>query len=406
MSMAELKTAADLRRVINKMVSTAIDKKRPEFRVGRVWSFDISTQVAQVLFPGNETLVPVKFALDKVPTNTILANLADGTSLASGLYGTIAGKTTADVVRVAGKPGDWFILDYITGSPIKVVSVMDELVDSDIKFAYSTLVVTALSVTQVVSLEHNPIPESIHVYWGGAFLTDDQWTLNGHDVIVQDDEQMIAVGRELTVKYAWNVRNQVLETSSILTMDIVGPIYEYLHGAESAGIVGGITALESLDDDTTYVWYGNPGRAYGTTWHLFITFPPTIIPGRLISTSVVTRMKGPDGRALSATVNTPWVNLTKDTGAVYGHWDPRGVIEDSADYETYVVPLVGHYNTVSGLMEGSEEFVTQEMIEAGTVEYNPGEGLYMVANYANPASAGADLRTTYVALRVTYEVGT
>lgn len=203
MGMQDVRTAADLRRVIEKIVNKTIDRKRPALRTGRVFSFNVGTQIAQVLFPGNTSLVPCRFALDKIPTSSIEDNLDTGTDISNLDFSTLSGTTYGDVVRVAGKPGDWFILDFVSGSPASSPTPLNE--DSGgtgANFYEDSIVVTGTG-NQIVPLTYVPIDDSLHLYWEGIFQQEDNWTRDYKDVTVSDPDLYIEVGDYLECKYAY-----------------------------------------------------------------------------------------------------------------------------------------------------------------------------------------------------------
>lgn len=218
------------------------------------------------------------------------------------------------------------------------------------------------------------------------------------------------------------------------TMDIPGVLYGWDHAGSTApivggGAVGGSGKVISQDDgDTSYVAFENPGGAnalYG--WDMFVTFPPTVIPGVLDSTSLVAVLKGPDARVISAAeiarVGANPLNYRifmqmthRDSGG--GYIDEAFWAMDrsqDADYTEVVQPLKfppGDPSIANPFVFDPTwpEYVTQDQITTGTVEYNPGGGFYLVSTYVGsteaPTAAGPDLRFTYIALRVTYEPAT
>lgn len=171
-----MQQAGNLRKVLKKVITTEINRQRPDVRIGRVWSVDLGAQVAQVLFPGNTNLVPAHFGLDKIPTNTVLGNLDPSVDIESiSDYNEVAGTTNADVVRVAGKPKDWFILDFIQGSPGKADSVFDDDLNSDIVFTQDYGIATGNTDTPI-RLKYLPIGDSsVTVSWGGVRLHRSEW---------------------------------------------------------------------------------------------------------------------------------------------------------------------------------------------------------------------------------------
>lgn len=90
-----------MRDLIERIATKTVDKKRPEVRIGHVNNFDSGRQLAWIKFPGDDELVKVRVALNMLPTRTIASN----------------GEASADIVRVAGKPGAYYITDFVRGVP-------------------------------------------------------------------------------------------------------------------------------------------------------------------------------------------------------------------------------------------------------------------------------------------------
>lgn len=102
MEFSDVKTAGRMRSIVERIALGVINRERPDVRIGRVHHFDSGLQYAWVLFPGEtiDTLVKVRIALDQTPTRDIVT------------YGD-----QADVVRVLGKPGNYWITDFVSGLP-------------------------------------------------------------------------------------------------------------------------------------------------------------------------------------------------------------------------------------------------------------------------------------------------
>lgn len=103
MEFRDLRTAARMRDLIERIASRVVDKKRPDVRIGHVHHVDSGQQLAWILYPGEseDSLVRVRVALNMLPTRTI-ENDGD----------------QADIVRVAGRPGNYYIIDYMRGVPV------------------------------------------------------------------------------------------------------------------------------------------------------------------------------------------------------------------------------------------------------------------------------------------------
>ena len=205
--MAEgMQQAGNLRKVLKKVITTEINRQRPDIRIGRVWSVDLGSQIAQVLFPGNTNLVPAHFGLDKIPTNTVLGNLDPSVDIESiSDYSEVAGTTNADVVRVAGKPKDWFILDFIQGSPGKADSVFDDDLNSDIFFTQDYGIATGNTDTPI-RLKYLPIGDSsVKVSGPGVGLNRDEWDFDPDDpwTIIVPRQDHFHEGEVFEAHYAW-----------------------------------------------------------------------------------------------------------------------------------------------------------------------------------------------------------
>lgn len=226
-----------------------------------------------------------------------------------------------------------------------------------------------------------------------------------------------------------------------MALDIPGTILAYNHAGATGPIVGGVDAIATEDGDGSYVEYQGGGLTGGTAGYaLWIGFPPTTLPGPLVSTSLVIQSKGYDSRTSNVPYDVanfgevltpgPVVQLSNrlpdpdyHTGPDYGYIDPGpglywgwaglksgvgGPRGDDAttDYVETVTPLTGPNDTTfNTLPDGTEEFVDEEKLASGHVEYNPGSGLYLHdsfrGNVAHP-SASAVIRYSYIALRVEY----
>lgn len=102
MSLSDFKFAAELRDLVKAIADKEIDKKRPDVRIGYVYKFNVAEQAAYVMFRGesSDNLVRVHAATNMLPTRTYEEE-----------------GDLADIVRVAGKPGAYYITDYVRGVP-------------------------------------------------------------------------------------------------------------------------------------------------------------------------------------------------------------------------------------------------------------------------------------------------
>lgn len=104
----DLDAATRMRGAIKRIVAREVAELRPDIRIGRVYSYDDATQLAYILFPGEDvnSLSPVRYAVDKKPSQGMREN-----------YGQLGLNAPGNVVRVAGKSGSYFIVDYVSGIP-------------------------------------------------------------------------------------------------------------------------------------------------------------------------------------------------------------------------------------------------------------------------------------------------
>lgn len=109
MGFEEYRYAQEFRDVIRKMARKAVRDEVPSLKMGKVYSVDSGRQLAWILFPNQtiDNLVKVHCAADKIPTQSMDAN-----------FDELGYDAPGDIVRVWGKPGALFILDYYSGFPI------------------------------------------------------------------------------------------------------------------------------------------------------------------------------------------------------------------------------------------------------------------------------------------------
>lgn len=102
----EVRIAARLRDAIVTISKNVVDVERPDFKIGAVWAYDDATQMIDVLFAGetSESLVRVRAAANMMPNRAMTDNAPDNNA-------------PCDIVRVAGRPGQYWIVDYVSGDP-------------------------------------------------------------------------------------------------------------------------------------------------------------------------------------------------------------------------------------------------------------------------------------------------
>jgi hypothetical protein len=189
MAMKDVKSAADFRRVIEKIARKVIDKERPPVRQGRVYSFNAQTNVAMVLFPGNtiEGLVPVTFGKNMIPSVAMEDTFATDGYDAAG-----------DVVRVAGKPNDWYVIGFSVGLPVSEHTQQTSIVG-----AYEDQTTLTGSGNATLTLTYTPVEHSEHLYWNGIYQDKDQWTRDARVVSVPDPDLLFRPTDELAMEYLY-----------------------------------------------------------------------------------------------------------------------------------------------------------------------------------------------------------
>jgi microcystin-dependent protein len=108
MSLSDLQSALNMRDLIYNMVDEMVERLRPEEKVGKVFSWDTNTQTARILFAGEtiQSLVIASFSKLHTPRRGM------SSSWESQGYAAVG-----DIVRVAGRPGKYYITDYVSGGP-------------------------------------------------------------------------------------------------------------------------------------------------------------------------------------------------------------------------------------------------------------------------------------------------
>jgi hypothetical protein len=96
------KAAANMRDVIERITTGVVNRIRPDVRTGYVHHYNTGSKIAWIMFRGESAsnLVRARCGEDRIPTKGY------------DLYGT-----DCDIVRVAGKPGDYWIADFVRGIP-------------------------------------------------------------------------------------------------------------------------------------------------------------------------------------------------------------------------------------------------------------------------------------------------
>lgn len=95
--------AAKMRDLVTKIAENTVNRMRPEVMIGEVYRFDSATRYAYIRLPGHsdQELVRARYSDAMIPSSSVEAPIND----------------EPDVVRITGKPGAFFILDYVKGQP-------------------------------------------------------------------------------------------------------------------------------------------------------------------------------------------------------------------------------------------------------------------------------------------------
>ena len=99
---ADYQAAAAMRDVIVKIAEETVNRLRPEPMVGTVYSFEKDGHFAYIQLPGHDEdeLLKVRYGANMMPTSSVEL-----------------GGTDPDVVRIGGKPGSYYILQFVRGIP-------------------------------------------------------------------------------------------------------------------------------------------------------------------------------------------------------------------------------------------------------------------------------------------------
>lgn len=99
----EVKIAARLRDAISSIAAGVVDTMRPDIKIGAVWSVD--GQNVFILFAGEtvDSLVKVRASASMIPKRAM-------TDVSTN-------DAPCDIVRITGKPGQYWIVDYLSGQP-------------------------------------------------------------------------------------------------------------------------------------------------------------------------------------------------------------------------------------------------------------------------------------------------
>lgn len=99
--------AARFRDLIVQVAEGVVDRMRPEERLGKIYSFDVWTKIAQVLFAGEtvSNLQPVQMSSNQMPSTTMDTS-----------FDTLAYDAPGDIIRVGGKD-KLYCIAFVSGNP-------------------------------------------------------------------------------------------------------------------------------------------------------------------------------------------------------------------------------------------------------------------------------------------------
>lgn len=108
MGMDDVKFSLRMRDAIAAIATRVVNELRPEERIGKVYSYDSASRTCQILFPKEnvDSLVTVHCAMNMIPTEMMSTTFAAQGYAAPG-----------NLVRVAGRPGNYYITDFVSGGP-------------------------------------------------------------------------------------------------------------------------------------------------------------------------------------------------------------------------------------------------------------------------------------------------
>lgn len=98
----DFQAASRMRDTIERIAEQVVNRERPPHRLGRVVRTNVNKQIAWVQLTGDDpdNLVQVRFAMNMIPTK-VQDSWGDD----------------CDIVRVAGKAGSYYVVDYLRGAP-------------------------------------------------------------------------------------------------------------------------------------------------------------------------------------------------------------------------------------------------------------------------------------------------
>lgn len=161
--------AAKLRDTIVRIVRSELNKISPPPRIGEVESIDRMNNEIRVVFPGDDGPLVVK--------------MTPGSQPQASKYDDGVGNAPADLVRIGGKPGAYYLMDVIT-------SASRNLRYDDITGSLSEEVDIITSLGPIVAPTSSPLP-TILAGPGAAILTWDSDPNYVYDVYVSETNTVL-----------------------------------------------------------------------------------------------------------------------------------------------------------------------------------------------------------------------
>lgn len=198
------KNAASVRDIIKKIAKEEVDLRRPDIKIGTVFSFDRPSQLAQILFPGSDetNLVPVRFALDRIPSQAMKET-----------FETEGYEADGNIVRIGGKPGAYFILDYITGAPISESADL-AITKGKVKWEEEVLQIDGPG-SFYHDLLHTPLEKSETLHWDQLYQDERVWDRTIRELKIKDTENRLQSSDRLTYRYMY----QETDFEEVITYD-------------------------------------------------------------------------------------------------------------------------------------------------------------------------------------------
>lgn len=250
MSFGDLQTASRMRDVVESIALKVVNRERPDHRIGRVNNFNTTSQQAWVLFPGEseETLVKARFGRNMIPTKSIV----------------IDGLAEADIVRVAGRPGNYWIVDFLKGVPGSDYSLSVADAASKAYVDALTARLDALEAPTPYARGYKDAQQTIpHNAWTPAFSGESQTLIggmvyNGPSYTVPEDGLY-----DISAQFLWTINSTGYRAIRVLINSIAAPVgYRYSgnnNSNNSSGIDG--TAPLLAGDAIEIHLYQNSGAS-------------------------------------------------------------------------------------------------------------------------------------------------